>query len=97
MRTELPLELLAETGALLTRGQGKRALKKILDALGQDGVAIIDVSKVTVMSPSFADELFGGLDRAMGSAFRERVHVRGASADLQRLIGKALSYRRSVD
>ena len=96
MRKVYDLAGLACASALLTREQGSKVRQLILDGLGSSGTAELDLTSVTVMSPSFADELLGGLEREMGKPFVNRIRIRGATPETKRLIQKALAYRRSV-
>jgi hypothetical protein len=54
----------------------------------------LDLSHAQALSPSFADELFAGLEKELGSAFAERIRIVGARSEWQRLISSALQHRR---
>lgn len=82
---------------LLTRDQGRALLERILARLREDDTLRLrlDFKGVGALSPSFVDELFGGLQQVLGTSFRERIRVASASPPYQSLIKYVLHYRRS--
>ena len=84
-----------ESSSLLTRDQGRRLRLGVLARLSELDKVILDLTRAQALSPSFADELFAGLERELGSAFARRVRISGARPEWQRLISSALQHRRS--
>lgn len=81
----------APSMALLTRDQGKALCQRILEILRDDGHVMLDLSAVEGLSPSFADELFGGLETRLGARFRERVRISCPKREWKSLIASVLS------
>jgi len=78
----------------LTRDQGAALRARVLEALEISACIVLDLSRVEALSPSFADELFGGLETALASGFHERIRISCPSAEWKRLISSALAHRR---
>lgn len=84
-----------ESASLLTRDQGRRLRDDVLAKLGHHDKVTLDLSHAQALSPSFADELFAGLEKELGSNFSNRVRIAGARPEWQRLISSALQHRRT--
>jgi hypothetical protein len=84
-----------DSPSLLTRDQGRRLRTNVLARLEQSDKVTLDLTQAQALSPSFADELFAGLERELGSEFARRVKISGARPEWQRLISSALQHRRS--
>ena len=84
-----------DSSSLLTRDQGRRLRATVLKRLKQCEKVTLDLTRAQALSPSFADELFAGLEKELGSAFAKRVKISGARPEWQRLISSALQHRRS--
>jgi uncharacterized protein DUF4325 len=84
-----------ESSSLLTRDQGRRLRVDVIEKLTRCERITLDLSQAQALSPSFADELFAGLEKELGSAFSKRVRIAGARPEWQRLISSALQHRRS--
>jgi len=99
MTSSLPEEIdvvkAAGSSALLTRDQGATLRALILSMLESREALTIDMSGVKALTPSFADEFFGGLDSALGAEFSRRVRVRCAQPAWKRLIQVAIGHRRT--
>jgi len=73
-------------GLLGTRDSAVRPRTQV-QALLLNGPAVVDLQGATVMTPSFADELFGQLAEDLGSeTIRRKLRIIGASSHGQRLI-----------
>jgi hypothetical protein len=84
-----------DSSSLLTRDQGRCLRSSVLARLNERDRVILDLTKAQALSPSFADELFAGLETELGSDFSRRVRITGARPEWQRLISSALQHRRS--
>jgi hypothetical protein len=84
-----------DSASLLTRDQGRRLREKVLDALRSCDRVTLDLAHAQTLSPSFADELFAGLEKELGAGFSLRVRIAGARPEWQRLISSALQHRRT--
>jgi len=84
-----------DSSSLLTRDQGRRLRGDVLKKLEGCDRVTLDLSHAQALSPSFADELFAGLERELGSDFSERIRIAGARPEWQRLISSALQHRRA--
>ena len=84
-----------DSSSLLTRDQGRRLRGDVLKKLEGCGRVTLDLSHAQALSPSFADELFAGLEKELGPDFSERIRIAGARPEWQRLISSALQYRRA--
>ena len=84
-----------DSSSLLTRDQGRLLRASVLVRLEQCNRVTLDLTHAQALSPSFADELFAGLERELGSEFARRIKILGASPEWQRLISSALQHRRS--
>ena len=91
----IDLAEVTESSSLLTRDQGRCLRLDVLARLKELDKVTIDLRKAQALSPSFADELFAGLERELGSEFSRRVRISGARPEWQRLISSALQHRRS--
>jgi len=81
--------------SLLTRDQGRALMTEVLARLEEHETVTLDLSRAQTLSPSFADELFAGLDSALGADFSRRVRISGARPEWQHLIKSALHHRRN--
>jgi len=59
---------------------------------GGNGV-LIDLTHAEALSPSFADELFGGLREELGGDFKKKVKVKCEKHEWRRLITSVLEHR----
>jgi hypothetical protein len=84
-----------DSPSLLTRDQGRRLRIDVLETLNRYDKVTLDLSHAHALSPSFADELFAGLEKELGPDFSKRVRIAGAKSEWQRLISSALQYRRA--
>ena len=84
-----------DSPSLLTRDQGYRLRIEVMERLTLSDKVTLDLSRAQALSPSFADELFAGLEKELGSEFARRVRISGARTEWQRLISSALQHRRS--
>ena len=84
----------AASRSLLTRDQGSALRGQVLQRLGTSRSVILDLTQVDALSPSFADELFGGLETEMGADFKRRVRISCPKPEWKRLIASALGHRR---
>ena len=84
-----------DSSSLLTRDQGRRLRIVVLEKLNAYEKVTLDLSRAQALSPSFADELFAGLEKELGSNFMKRVRIAGARPEWQRLISSALQHRRA--
>jgi len=91
------LVALAGSTSLLTRTQGAALREQVLELLEGEPSVEIDMSGVNALSPSFADELFGGLQTSFGRATASRIRVSCARVEWRRLIRSALAHRRAID
>ena len=84
--------------SLLTREQGSLLSRRILEEVrNQEEAILIDLSSVEALSPSFVDELFGGLEGSLGAAgFKERIKIACPRTPWRRLISVVLAHRRTV-
>ena len=85
----------ADSSSLLTRDQGKALRTLVLGRLQTSETVTLDLSGALALSPSFADELFAGLEKELGTRFTERIRISGARPEWQRLISSALQHRRA--
>ena len=85
----------SDSAALVTREQGKALLTLVLSFLDSNNSIILSLEGAEALSPSFADELFAGLDQALGEEFKTRVRIECARPEWRRLISSALQHRRS--
>jgi len=83
-----------DSPSLLTREQGDALRMVVLDRLQVNDAVTLDLSRAQALSPSFADELFAGLDAELGINFAARIRIAGARPAWRRLIASALHYRR---
>ncbi len=98
--TSLPSERIdlaatAKGRTLLTRDQGQKLREEILARVANCDRITLDLSSATALSPSFADELFGGLDSALGAEFRNRIQIVCPQPEWRTLISSALGHRRA--
>ena len=84
-----------DSPSLLTRDQGRLLRASVLVRLEQCDRVTLDVTHAQALSPSFADELFAGLESELGTEFTRRIKISGARPEWQRLISSALQHRRS--
>ena len=92
---ELTLRSAGLSAALVTRDQGAEMLGRARELLRSGRDLRIDLSGVEAISPSFADEFFGGMFEELGeSEFRRRVRIRCPSTPWRALIQKVLAKRR---
>src|SRR5438445_11613660 len=92
----LVLADVAGSKTLVTRDQGRVLLEGALSQLDNMRILHVDMSGIDALSPSFADEFFGGLlERLGGTGFRERVRVENHTEELRMLIRKVLGHRKS--
>lgn len=83
------------SGSLVTRDQGHELLEKVELRLASPGAIRVDLLGVEALSPSFADEFFGGLAEHLGAAeFSKRIRVHCPSEAWRILIQKVLAHRR---
>ena len=94
LKNTVNLASAADSRALVTREQGKALLTKVLIHLQQGGEIVLDLDGTEALSPSFADELFAGLDAALGAQFKRLVRISCKKAEWKRLISSALQHRR---
>ena len=80
--------------SLLTRDQGNDLRIEVLRRLESCQSVVLDLTNIEALSPSFADELFGGLEAQLGGDFKHRVRVSCPKPEWRRLIASALSHRR---
>lgn len=83
-----------DSPALVTREQGQALLAAVLSRLAKVPEVTLDLTGAEALSPSFADELFAGLDAALGTEFKKRVRIQAARPEWQRLISSTLQHRR---
>lgn len=74
-RERIDLGATANGRTLLTGDQGRKLLEEIPARVPNGARITLDLSSATALSPSFADELFGGLDSALGAEFRSRIQI----------------------
>jgi hypothetical protein len=84
-----------DSASLLTRDQGRRLRSDVLKRLDRCDKVTLDLSQAAALSPSFADELFAGLEKELGATFTKRVRISGAKLEWERLISSALQHRRT--
>jgi hypothetical protein len=80
--------------ALVTREQGKTLLAMVLSRLESTDVVSLGLDSAEALSPSFADELFAGLDETLGADFKRRIRIQCARHEWRRLISSAMQHRR---
>jgi len=86
----------ARAKALVTRDQGRELLDRAVVRSESARGLYVDLEGAEALSPSFADEFFGGLWEHLGDAeFRARVKILNASETWKLLIGKVLAHRRA--
>jgi hypothetical protein len=90
------VDLAASVGSktLLTRDQGRALRESILARWTAGQLLTLDLSTAEAISPSFADEFFGGLESALGGAFRSSIRIVCPQAEWRSLISAALAHRR---
>lgn len=93
-RKTINVKLLAGSASLVTRDQAKALHAQILADVDEFTTVTLDLSDVTAMSPSFADELFGGLRRELDADFQSSIKVRCPQSAWRHLIRAALAYHR---
>ena len=87
----------SELSDAASRAAGRQLRDKIIVELARVDVAEIDLEGVS-LTPSFADELIGGLWSHFGdAAFRRRVRVTSLTAAHRALLNHVLSRRKSDD
>lgn len=80
--------------ALVTRDQGRLLKHHVAAMLPEGRSVVLDLEGAEAVSPSFADEFFGGLLEDLGTEeFRRRVQVRGMTPDVRVLLNRVLAYR----
>ncbi len=89
------IDLAEGTGSpsLLTRDQGRELRLYVIKKLQDTDSVVLDLTHVEALSPSFADELFGGLNEHLGQTFRKRIQISCPKAEWRRLISSVLQYR----
>lgn len=79
---------------LLTRDRGERVRTKAERALAAGQDVVFDFSEVDVVTPSFADEVFGDLAVALGKeSLRARIRVVHASKEVRHLLAVVVANR----
>ena len=79
---------------LLTRDRGKELRVKVSRAISVGRNVVFDFAGVAVVTPSFADEVFGDLVEEFGwVVVKERVRVVGASKQVKHLLAVVMSNR----
>jgi hypothetical protein len=89
------LDLVREVAskALVTREQGGSLLRVAEQRLLDQEHLVIDLDGAEALSPSFADEFFGGLAEGLGAdELRTRIKIRCANEEWRILIRKVLSH-----
>jgi hypothetical protein len=86
----------AKSKALVTREQGKDLLARVLADIQDHSEVTLDLTGAEALSPSFADELFAGLDAALGSQFKRSVRINCEKPEWRHLISSALQHRRLI-
>ncbi|OWY73076.1 hypothetical protein B7486_01645 [cyanobacterium TDX16] len=80
-----------------SRDQGERVRKRILEILGNLSPIeqlVIDLSGLSRMTPSFADECLGKLAEQLGGEkFRNQIRLRGAEGSTRILVNAVLAKR----
>jgi hypothetical protein len=90
-------ELTTQDGRIVSRTAAQLLRTEIAAIIKSGGGINIDLSRVSVITPSAADELFGQLYHDLGHAsFVRSVRVCGASIYQRQLIELIISHRRSV-
>lgn len=84
----------AGSQSLVTRDQGASLRAEILDILRRLPRVVVDLNNVHALSPSFADELFAGLESELGGDFKDRIQIDCPRPEWKRLITSALARRR---
>ena len=88
------LALVLETRDLQLRSTARSDRARLLLRLVEYGSATVDMSRVEVMSPAYADELFGVLTHYFGRSWVLRqVSVLGAHELIVRTIAEAICQR----
>jgi hypothetical protein len=88
-------EVLSSAHQLGTRPAGVRAREHVHELLAAYDKVILDFAGRQA-TPSFVDELIGGLEDELGSkVFHERLTVEGVSRSLAPLVRHVLAMRRS--
>lgn len=88
-------EVLNSSHQLGTRPAGIRAREHVHKLLALHSTVILDFGSRQA-TPSFVDELIGGLEEELGAkAFQERIVIDGVSRSLAPLIRHVLATRRS--
>lgn len=80
--------------SLLTREQGRNLRSQVLKRLELVDRLTLDLTTAQDLSPSFADELFAGLEAELGQ-FSTRLTIKCPNAEWRRLITSAMQHRRS--
>lgn len=88
-------EVLSSSHELGTRPAGVRARQHVRELLTHHDMVILDFGGRQA-TPSFVDELVGGLEEELGSKeFQQRVTIEGISRSLAPLVRHVLATRRS--
>jgi alkyl hydroperoxide reductase subunit AhpF len=90
---KINISLEANTSNLVTRDQGIKLLSAIIVIVNEYDNVIIDLSDVMSLSPSFVDELFNGLRKALGEKFTKKIKIVCNVPEWRKLIQTALKYR----
>jgi hypothetical protein len=84
----------SDSRSLLTRDQGSDLRSEVLRQLASCASVVLDLTHVDALSPSFADELFGGLESELGVDFTRLIRISCPRPEWRRLISSALTHRR---
>lgn len=99
--TEFVFRLQDKACDFVTRDIGKslrEALLQFETTVPTDGRVTIDVSGVSLMTPSFVDEFFGRTAANFGlDQFRARFQIIGVEGDAKQLINKVVRNRLILD
>jgi hypothetical protein len=88
------IELKRVDKMLLTRDRGERVRTKAEKALAAGHDVVFDFAEVDVVTPSFADEVFGDLAVALGrERLRARIRVVHASKEVRHLLAVVVANR----
>lgn len=85
----------SDSSSLLTREQGQELRNRVLEELSGTECLEVSVSDARALSPSFADELFGGLYSELGPEFSRRILVRCCRKDWRHLIASVIKRRKN--
>lgn len=79
---------------LTTRDLAKEACVKVLSLIHGGAKVVFDLSQTQIITPSFADELFGVLLTTLGKEeFKAKVGFSGANEQTKRLVNLVLNRR----